>query len=80
VILTGNAEGTPVSRTVAVNTGIWVVKETDWSWAYTPQTRSYTREIKSTSTEEERLFSFSNTADNNAALHDESIVINVFGE
>ena len=80
VILTGNAEGTPVSRTVAVNTGIWVVKETDWSWAYTPQTRSYTREIKSTSTEEERLFSFSNTADNNAALHDESIVVNVFGE
>lgn len=79
IILTGNAAGTPVSKKVALNAGTWIVSETDWSWAYDPDgAKSIEKPILYTSTEEELLFSFSNTEDTSAALHDESIVVNVF--
>ena len=79
IILTGNAAGTPVSKKVALNAGTWIVSETNWSWAYDPDgAKSIEKPILYTSTEEELLFSFSNTENTSAASHDESIVVNVF--
>ena len=34
VVMTGNAEGTMVSKTVYIEPGTWTVLESDWSWAY----------------------------------------------
>lgn len=78
IILTGNAEGTPVSKKVALNSGTWIVTETDWSWSYNISSKSITKPIKYTSTEDELIFSFENTEDPYAALHDEAIVVNTF--
>lgn len=79
VILTGNASGTPVSKKVALNSGTWIVSESDWSWSYDPKgSKSIERPIKYTSTDDELVFSFENAKNTNAVLHDEAIVVNVF--
>lgn len=79
VILTGNASGTPVSKKVALNSGVWIVSESDWSWSYDPKgSKSIEKPIKYSSTEDELLFSFENAKNTNAVLHDEAIVVNVF--
>lgn len=80
IILTGNSTNTPVSKTIAISSGVWTVKETDWSWSYTSENKTITREISSTSTEQEKLFSFTNASKSDAVLHDEDIVVNNFKE
>lgn len=74
IALTGKADGSVVSSRVALYSGKWTVRETDWSWAYKPDKKSITKTITSNSVD--NVFSFTNTEDKTAPLHDEAIVVN----
>lgn len=80
IILTGNESGDAVSRTIAVNSGKWIVTETGWSWNYSSENKSITRDITSKSTYKELLFSFTNEIRTDTPLNDEDVVGNIFKE
>lgn len=90
VVLTGNAEGTAVSRKLYLEPGTWTVLETDWSWAYTAAVKEGTTgattvlnrpAIVRTLVDEnsDRTFSFTNTPQTTAP-HAEGVKENVFKE
>ena len=74
IALTGKADGSVVSSRVALYSGKWTVRETDWSWAYKPDKKSITKTITSNSVD--NVFSFTNTEDKTAPFQDEAIVVN----
>lgn len=57
--------------------GTYKIVETDWSWAYGNSNKEITRVISTGSSEAERTFLFTNTYDENAPIHDESLKINI---
>lgn len=60
------------------NDGTYKVVETAWSWAYNNSgSNEITRTINTTSTDSERTFLFTNVADENAPIHDESLKVNI---
>jgi hypothetical protein len=57
--------------------GTWKIVETGWSWAYNADAQTITRELNEQSTENDRIFHFSNTEKEDSPIHAEDIVVNV---
>lgn len=72
--LTGNSDP-EVSRRVAIYSGEWTISESGWNWAY-DGTAAITRDINSSSPENDRIFTFTNTPKSKTSLHDEAVVVN----
>lgn len=69
-------DGSRLKNITLIDDGVWKVVETDWSWAYEPNTKSIQRELTINSTPEERTFEFVNTQKSNIKQSGESIKIN----
>lgn len=72
--LTGDSNA-EVSRRVAIYSGEWTISESEWSWAY-DGTAAITRDINGSSSENDRIFTFTNTPKSKTSLHDEAVVVN----
>ncbi|MGM9843965.1 MAG: hypothetical protein ACI30S_07080 [Muribaculaceae bacterium] len=90
VVLTGNGEGTAVSRKLYLEPGTWTVLETDWSWAYTAAVKEGTTDATTVlnrpaivrtlvDDSSDRTFSFTNTPQTTAP-HAEGVKENEFKE
>ena len=84
IVLTGNAEGSEVSRKIALTPGDWTVMETGWSWTYTGKSASnetvlgnpaIKRTIPDNPSDAERIFSFTNTK-NESVPNAEKVKVN----
>ncbi|MGM9847644.1 MAG: hypothetical protein ACI31F_06805 [Muribaculaceae bacterium] len=86
VVLTGNAEGTTVSRKVYLQPGAWTVLESDWSWAYNAAVAEDTPEAEKATVlgrpaiirtliddSSNRVFSFVNAPKENTPPHAEDL-------
>lgn len=81
VILTGNSEGTPITKKVAVTAGDWTVTETSWTWAYQSDARSITRAVPDPEPVDgiDRPFAFEGTRATTLPMNHEDIEVNVMG-
>ncbi|MBE6334492.1 MAG: hypothetical protein E7071_06705 [Bacteroidales bacterium] len=77
IIMTGDGSAS-VKKMVAVTVGDWTVSEIGWSWTYTADKTSITKNIAS---EANRVFEFTNVKKDHTTLpmNDEAIKINVMG-
>ena len=84
IVLTGNAEGSEVSRKIALTPGDWTVMETGWSWTYTGKSASnekvlgnpaIMRTLTDNPSAAERIFSFTNTK-NESVPNAEKVKVN----
>lgn len=86
VVMTGNAEGTTVSKTVYIEPGTWTVLESDWSWAYNAAVAEGTPDAEKATVlgrpaiirtliddNSNRVFSFVNTPKENTPPHAEDL-------
>ncbi len=84
VVLTGNAEGTTVSRKVYLQPGAWTVLESDWSWAYNASVAENTPDAATVlgrpaiirtliDDKSNRVFSFVNAPKENTPPHAEDL-------
>ena len=69
-------DGSRMKEITLNSDGRWKVVETVWSWAYTPENTSVSRDLDANSSETERTFVFVNIPNGNSPFHDESIKIN----
>ncbi len=70
-------DGVTRAKEVALNSdGTWMVEELPWSWAYTSDVTSITRELNAGTTTEMRKFTFTNTPKSDAPIHSESLKVN----
>lgn len=79
VILSDKDEQADGSRSKLVTlsaAGEWKVVETAWSWAYTPDTTEITKNLTINTSEEDRVYLFTNTGKSETPSHGESIMIN----
>jgi len=78
VILTDRDAGSDGTRrkTIKLDDGQWTIAETSWSWAYTSDVQSITRTLTSTSTISDRIFTFTNQAEEDTPKHSESVKVN----
>lgn len=76
---TTSQDGALVKK-IALPAGTWKISEdTNWSWAYSTSTSSYTREITQSTSENDRIFEFTNTLKSDTPnLRDETIIVNTF--
>lgn len=67
-------------KKIALPAGKWTISEdTNWSWAYSTSTSSYTREITQSTSDNDRIFEFTNTLKSDTPnLRDETIIVNTF--
>lgn len=67
-------------KKIALPAGTWTISEdTNWSWAYSTSTSSYTREITQSTSDNDRIFEFTNTLKSDTPkLRDETIIVNTF--
>ncbi len=78
IIITGTGADNAVSKRVALTAGEWTITETDWSWSYSKNPDSITKNIAD---ENNRLFEFANqkSVDNTNTLHHESKAVKIMG-
>lgn len=69
-------DGSRMKEITLNSDGRWKVVETGWSWAYTPESTSISKDLNINSSETERTFVFVNTPDGDAPSHEESVKIN----
>ncbi len=87
IILTGNSNGDPVTKKVAVTAGDWTVTETPWSWAYGTSGRTITRAVPDpdpetdpvTGKKVDRPFVFNISKTESLPMNSEDIEINIMG-
>lgn len=76
IVLTGVDGVTPVSKKIVLSEGTWIIAEVGWTYTYTNATPSIERTLTASSTDEDRVFTFTNVKRNNAPPHHESGVVN----
>ena len=72
-----NAQNLLSREIILEDIGTWKIVETGWSWAYDANAQAITRELNEQSTENDRIFHFSNTEKEDNPIHAEDIVVNV---
>ncbi len=70
------SDGTRTKNITLNSDGLWEVQETGWTWTYSPNSPSIARNLDAQSSEEDRIFRFTNNVDTTAPEHAESIVVN----
>ena len=86
VILTGNSDGTDVTKKIAVTAGDWTVTETSWSWAYEGE-KTIIRAVPDpdpvenpeTGRKEDRPFAFNLSRAVSLPMNHEDVEINIMG-
>lgn len=68
--------GTRSKRITLKNTGTYKVVELPWAWAYSVDQQEQQKVVGQNSSEEERTFTFINTVNESAPVHDESLKVN----
>lgn len=71
-----DGSGVRSKRITLKNAGTYKVVELPWAWAYSVDQQEQQKVVGQNSTEEERTFTFTNTANKSAPVHDESLKIN----
>lgn len=74
IVLTGDGNTSVSAKVSDVEIDKYTVTESSWSWAYTPTASAVTKTLVETASS--NVFTFTNTAKDNACKHAESIVNN----
>lgn len=69
-------DGSRMKEITLNSDGKWKVVEASWSWAYTPENTTITKDLNANSTETERTFVFVNNPKEDIPSHNESVKIN----